>query len=758
MSLNQNHINQLKIIYNKQKINPSLDLRVEYYTLLSSYGIAYGDLALGVVRNDTFSGQIANSFLDSSEINSGDKLSLSKDLFLKDFEDRQALFEKAIANGYDENPGDFSIEVYREYHRQVYSKYGIDLKYWTPEIPIQILGNEAGEILFGDANTVTKVYEVFELAYEQGKIEDSRFWRWLVKTTASATHTDESALIQLISLKWPKVGIALGAAILAVRGLDYFLPYCFTAETPILMSDGTYKRIADIKIGDEVMAFEGLGQLKPCKVIATSKTLDQEVVQLGNIKVTPNHQFLLPDGSFKSIKEVNSSDYLVGVTGKLIAHPGIKSVPEKHTVYNITVDRLHTYIAGDYRVHNDCIEFGDIITNQEVLANGTIVYTGENISGSKLTIVETYDPINRQINTIERKINFISGEAFVTNRWSRADGQIDSDNNAIGDPEIEVAFPFAVITGEQIGATFGSTIGQSLAGDNVFAQIGTSSVLSTVLSNVGETLHIYFNDSPVRDIPGSQSPSLEQSAEIAIQDFGDELFAEIKAQSISAISSFLVAELSDALNVGDDFGGQLFSSVSGSVTRTVISNALNPNATSLFTGLGSGIVTSVSGFIGNYLAKEIISPETTAGAIGASIGSALGSTVGFGLSAWGGATATAAANALGITVGQTLGFAGSLSSWGLFGNIFLPGIGAFIGTALGTLLGDTLAPFISKIADDVFGQDPPRAEAWINYDPLLGKFISDPTGRQQKGGQRETAVEIAKFASDALNAYLEGID
>jgi len=62
--------------------------------------------------------------------------------------------------------------------------------------------------------------------------------------------------------------------------------FCFAAETPILMSDGTYKPIEQIKIGDEVMAFDGLGELQPRKVTQTFITPDQEVVQLGNIKVT----------------------------------------------------------------------------------------------------------------------------------------------------------------------------------------------------------------------------------------------------------------------------------------------------------------------------------------------------------------------------------------------------------------------------------------------------------------------------------------
>lgn len=50
------------------------------------------------------------------------------------------------------------------------------------------------------------------------------------------------------------------------------------------MSDGTYQPIDKIQVGDEVMAFEGLGELQSRKVIATSIKLDQEVIQLGILK------------------------------------------------------------------------------------------------------------------------------------------------------------------------------------------------------------------------------------------------------------------------------------------------------------------------------------------------------------------------------------------------------------------------------------------------------------------------------------------
>ncbi len=451
---------------------------------------------------------------------------------------------------------------------------------------------------------------------------------------------------------------------------------CFTADTPILMADGTYKPILEIKIGDEVMAFEGLGELQPRKVTQTFITPNRKVVQLGDIKVTLAHHFLQPDGSFKTLGKIDTNGFLVGVTGKLVPHPGIEPIEGEHTVYNFTVEGLHTYVAGDYRVHN--LSYVDL-RNEAVLGN-------------------------------------------------------------------------------QIGEILGSSLGQAIAGDNVFTQIGSQTVLSTVLGNVGQSIDIFLD-------PIDPKVNLSVAVKAAFDDFGEDLFKNLKASSANAISSFLTAELSELLDIPGDFGGQLLRSSVGNVTSTVVGNVAeyvaNGATGTLDPFLGfdkaleaTNIVTNLSSFVGGYLARQVIAPETTAGAIGGSIGGTIGTSIGLAL-----AGVNTAAASLGGSILATLGITTSTTTFlGSLGGVLLPGVGAFIGVALGTLLGDTLAPFISKIADDVFGQDPPRADAWIDYDPVLGRFISDLTGRRQEKGQRETAVEIAKFASDALNAYLEGIE
>jgi hypothetical protein len=47
------------------------------------------------------------------------------------------------------------------------------------------------------------------------------------------------------------------------------------------------------------------------------------------------------------------------------------------------------------------------------------------------------------------------------------------------------------VIGNGIGEIFGSSLGQLLGGNDVFARIGASSVLSTVLGNVGQSIGIY---------------------------------------------------------------------------------------------------------------------------------------------------------------------------------------------------------------------------------------------------------------------------
>ena len=93
--------------------------------------------------------------------------------------------------------------------------------------------------------------------------------------------------------------------------------YCFAAGTPVELADGSSKPIEQIKIGDEVLAYDaadrkGQGELSPRRVTRTYATPDKLVIDFHGLKVTPGHVFLCGDGEFagqhRMLMEILRSD------------------------------------------------------------------------------------------------------------------------------------------------------------------------------------------------------------------------------------------------------------------------------------------------------------------------------------------------------------------------------------------------------------------------------------------------------------------
>ena len=126
---------------------------------------------------------------------------------------------------------------------------------------------------------------------------------------------------------------------------------CFGAGAPILMADGSSKRIEEIEIGDEVAAFERFGPLQAGRVTAVIRHEDSEVWELGDLVVTLEHPFLVEGGAFMPIGEVGSRR-LVLANGWFQDAPTLKRRDRRQATFNFTVEPYHTYVAGGYRVHN----------------------------------------------------------------------------------------------------------------------------------------------------------------------------------------------------------------------------------------------------------------------------------------------------------------------------------------------------------------------------------------------------------------------
>ena len=140
-----------------------------------------------------------------------------------------------------------------------------------------------------------------------------------------------------------------------------------------------------------------------------------------------------------------------------------------------------------------------------------------------------------------------------------------SDPDAAGSWTTTVNYNSGPLLGGEIGSIFGSALGQSLGGSNPFARIAASSVLGTLLDNVGET----FGDVV------ANGTTLVDAANSAFHNFSAELGGQIRSAGIGAISAFLTAELAEEIGVDtNDFGGALFSYAS----NTAIGGVANDNA------------------------------------------------------------------------------------------------------------------------------------------------------------------------------------
>ncbi len=92
--------------------------------------------------------------------------------------------------------------------------------------------------------------------------------------------------------------------------LDKVWAFCFAGDTPVAMADGSHRPIADVAVGDEVLAFSvladgGRGPMVPRRVTRLFRNVTDEWLELSSgLVVTPGHFFLTTDGTFEPISRI----------------------------------------------------------------------------------------------------------------------------------------------------------------------------------------------------------------------------------------------------------------------------------------------------------------------------------------------------------------------------------------------------------------------------------------------------------------------
>ncbi|WP_351230143.1 RHS repeat-associated core domain-containing protein [Streptomyces sp. NPDC002133] len=166
-------------------------------------------------------------------------------------------------------------------------------------------------------------------------------------------------------VNWGQVGqaAAMGCAsgmLGAWGGLKWASRGCknnsFTPGTPVLMADGTRKPIKDIKVGDEVPATDPeTGETGPRKVTALIQgTGEKQLVDItidtdglaGELTATDGHPFWVPElRQWVDAADLKAGQWLQTSAGTYVQISALGHRREHQTVYNLTVEDLHTYYA-----------------------------------------------------------------------------------------------------------------------------------------------------------------------------------------------------------------------------------------------------------------------------------------------------------------------------------------------------------------------------------------------------------------------------
>jgi len=129
---------------------------------------------------------------------------------------------------------------------------------------------------------------------------------------------------------------------------------CFLKGTQVLLADGSYKNIEDVKVGDTVMSYDtALGTFVGAKVLMTP------ISQTGNwfyvnetLKVTPGHP-IYANGDWKMSDQLRIGDQLMNANGELITVVSIKPVTEDVDVYDLFTEYPNDFFAQNFLVHNE---------------------------------------------------------------------------------------------------------------------------------------------------------------------------------------------------------------------------------------------------------------------------------------------------------------------------------------------------------------------------------------------------------------------
>lgn len=125
---------------------------------------------------------------------------------------------------------------------------------------------------------------------------------------------------------------------------------CFTGETLVSVPNG-YKKIEELKIGDEILSFDGESQeVVIRRVVSLFQEQVEEILEIetetGVISTTRNHPFFV-NGEYKDAGQITPGEFLFTKDMSLAKVLSINYKPALEKVYNFEVEDSHCYFVGE---------------------------------------------------------------------------------------------------------------------------------------------------------------------------------------------------------------------------------------------------------------------------------------------------------------------------------------------------------------------------------------------------------------------------
>ena len=130
---------------------------------------------------------------------------------------------------------------------------------------------------------------------------------------------------------------------------------CFSGDTKVTLADGSDKPISEIIVGEEIQTLNNVEdrQLVSAKVANVHRvSVNGYLIINAVLHVTPEHR-LYVNNSWKTAGEIKIGDQLLNSQGQMIGVRSIEWIRRPITVYNLEIEKYHTYLAGNFYVHND---------------------------------------------------------------------------------------------------------------------------------------------------------------------------------------------------------------------------------------------------------------------------------------------------------------------------------------------------------------------------------------------------------------------